>query len=182
MSLSARSPFRRLAFAAAAAAVALAAAAPASAQEQKIGVIDTERVLTASQVGKQALEGLTALRQQKQQQGEALEKELTDLQTRLQEGRMSLSADKLAELQRQAEDKALAMRRFQDDANRELAAKRDEVLAAVDQKVMPVINQYGQANGYDMIFRKFESGLIFVDEAIDVTDEVIAQLDAAGGA
>lgn len=178
--MSARSSFRRLALAAAVVLAALAAAAPASAQEQKIGVIDTERVLTASAIGKQALEGLTALRQQKQQQGEALEKELTDLQTRLQEGRLSLSADKLAELQRQAEDKALAMRRFQDDANRELATKRDEVLAAVDQKVMPVINQYGQANGFDLIFRKFESGLIFVDEAIDVTDEVIAQLDAGG--
>lgn len=182
MSKSARSPFRRIVLAVAALLVAAAAAAPAAAQAQKIGVIDTERVLTASEVGKAALEGLTALRTQKQQQGEALQQELTDLQTRLQEGRLSLSEDKLAELQRQAEDKALAMRRFQDDANRELAKKRDEVLAEVDQKVMPVINQYGQANGFDMIFRKFESGLIYVSDAIDVTDEVIAQLDAGAGA
>ena len=171
---------RRLPLIVFAAALALGVAAPLAAQAQKIAIIDTERVLTASEVGKQALESLTALRQQKQQQGEALEKELTDLRTRLEEGRLSLSEDKLAELQRQAEDKALALRRFQDDANRELAKKRDEVLAEVDKVVMPVITRYGQQNGYDLIFRKFESGLIYANDAVDITDEVIASLDAGG--
>lgn len=180
MSVSAKRFHLRLSVAAAAAVLALGVAAPLAAQAQKIAIIDTERVLTASEVGKQALESLTALRQQKQQQGESLERELQDLQTRLQEGRLSLSEDKLAELQRQAEDKALAMRRFQDDANRELAKRRDEVLAQVDQRVMPVITRYGQQNGYDLIFRKFESGLIYANEAVDITDEVIATLDAGG--
>jgi outer membrane protein len=177
-----RSWSRRLPVAVLAAALALGVAAPLAAQAQKIAIIDTERVITASDTGKQALEGLTALREQKRLEGEALEKELLDLQTRLQEGRLSLSEDKIAELQRQAEDKALAMRRFQDDANRELTKRRDEVLAQVDQKVMPVINRYGQANGYDLIFRKFESGLIYAADAVDITDEVIAALDAGGGA
>lgn len=171
----------RLPIAVLAAALALGVAAPLAAQAQKIAIIDTERVITASTTGKQALESLTTLRQQKEREGEALQKELVDLQTRLQEGRLSLSDDKIAELQRQAEDKALAMRRFQDDANRELTKRRDEVLAAVDEKVMPVINRYGQANGYDLIFRKFESGLIYAADAIDITDEVIAALDAGGG-
>lgn len=168
---------RRLSAVAVAAALALGAAAPLAAQGQKIAIIDTERILTASTTGKAALESLTALREQKTQQGQALEAQLTDLQNRLQEGRLSLSDDKLAELQRQVEDKALEMRRFQDDANRELATKRDEVLAQVDQKVMPVINRFGQEQGYDLIFRKFESGLIYAADAVDITDEVIAALD-----
>lgn len=174
-----RSRFRssRVTALAVAAVLALGAAAPLAAQGQKIAIIDTERILTTSATGKAALENLTALREQKQQQGQALEAQLTDLQNRLQEGRLSLSDDKLAELQRQVEDKAVEMRRFQDDANRELAAKRDEVLAAVDEKVMPVINRFGQEQGYDLIFRKFESGLIYAAEAVDITDEVIAALD-----
>lgn len=180
MSVSATRSRFRLPVALAAAALALGVAAPLAAQGQKIAIIDTERVLSTSAVGKVALESLTALRQQKQQQGEALQKELDDLRARFEEGRLSLSEDKLAELQRQAEDKALAMRRFQDDANRELAQKRDEVLGEVDQKVMPVITRYGQQNGFDLIFRKFESGLIYANDAVDITDEVIAALDAGG--
>ncbi len=35
---------------------------------------------------------------------------------------------------------------------------------------MPVINQVGKEQGYTLIFRKFESGLIYADEAVDITD------------
>ena len=48
--------------------------------------------------------------------------------------------------------------------------------------MFPVINQVGKEGGYTLIFRKFESGLIYADEAIDITDEVIQRLDAAGAA
>ncbi len=33
--------------------------------------------------------------------------------------------------------------------------------------------------GYTLIFRKFESGLIYADEAVDITKLVITRLDAA---
>ena len=33
--------------------------------------------------------------------------------------------------------------------------------------------------GYTMIFRKFESGLIYADEAIDITNVVIQRMDTA---
>ncbi len=44
---------------------------------------------------------------------------------------------------------------------------------------MPVINQVGKELGYNMIFRKFESGLIYADDALDITTQVIQRLDAA---
>ena len=71
------------------------------------------------------------------------------------------------------------MRRLQDDATRDLTKKRDDVLGQIDQQVMPVINQVGKELGYTLIFRKFESGLIYADEAIDITDSVIKRLDTA---
>ncbi len=46
---------------------------------------------------------------------------------------------------------------------------------------MPVINQAGKDLGYTLIFRKFESGLIYADEAIDITTIIIQRLDAAAG-
>ena len=49
---------------------------------------------------------------------------------------------------------------------------------AIDEKVMPVINQIGHEQGYTMIFRKFESGLIYADDAIDITSAVVQRLDA----
>lgn len=168
-----------------AAVLALAVCAPLAAQAQtetqqlKIAVIDTEQILLNSQAGKAALDRLKSLRAQKEEEGKQMQSELEALRDRLNEGRLSLAEDRIREMEKELEDKAIALRRFQDDANRELNKSRDELLAQVDQKVMPIINQYGQEQGYDLIFRKFESGLIFADEKADITAEVIKRLDAA---
>lgn len=170
------------AFALLLAATTLPALGQGAGEGLKIAVINTEDVVLKSKTGKDAMAAISALRDQKSTEGEALTKEVRDLQTRLTEGRLSLSEDKLAELQKEYEDKAIALKRFEDDANRELTKKRDEALAALDKKVMPVINQYGQEQGYDLIFRKYESGLIFASEAVDITAEIIRRVDAGSSA
>jgi len=159
------------------------AGTPALAQSGsvKVAVIDVERILTESSRGKAALDEIETLRKQKQSEGENLQKEIVDLRQRLNEGRLSLSEDKITELQKQLEDKTISLKRFQDDANRELGKKRDQVLKAIEDSVFPVINQIGKEQGYTLIFNKFSSGLVYADEAVDITDEVIARYNQGNG-
>lgn len=147
----------------------------------KIAVIDTERILLNSQAGKKAVAELKSAQEQKERELDRQQKEIRDLQAKIDDGRLSLAQDKLAEMEKQLEDKVIAVRRLQDDANRELQKKKDDVLGSVDQRVMPVINQVGKELGYTLIFRKFESGLIYADEAVDITPIIIQRLDAAQG-
>lgn len=169
-----------LALAAPAAVTAQQAAPAATAAGQiKIAVIDTEKILLSSQAGKKALADLKKLQEAKENELRTRAQELKDLQTKISEGRLSLAQDKLADLSKQYEEKEIAVRRLQDDATRELNKKRDEMLAAIDSRVMPVINQAGKDLGYTLIFRKFESGLIYADEAVDITSVIIQRLDAA---
>jgi outer membrane protein len=163
-------------------ALSLPAVATAQGAGPKIAVIDTEQILLASNTGKKALSDLKKLQEQKENEGKNRSQEIKDLQTKLNDGRLSLAADKINDMEKQLEDKVIALKRFQDDANRELGKRRDEILASVDQKVMPVINQIGKEQGYTLIFRKFESGLIYADEAVDITGQVIQRLDGGGGA
>ncbi|HEY8022759.1 MAG TPA: OmpH family outer membrane protein, partial [Thermoanaerobaculia bacterium] len=100
---------------------------------------------------------------------------------KIDDGRLSLAQDKLADLEKQMEDRVTGVRRMQEDASRELNKKKDDILGSVDQRVMPVINQIGKEMGYTLIFRKFESGLIYADEAVDITPAVIKRLDASQG-
>ena len=163
-------------------------AAPAPAQQTaaasgiKIAVIDTERILLNSQTGKKALADLKKLQEQKENEAKTKQQEIKDLQAKLSDGRLSLAQDKLGEMEKQLEEKLVNLRRFQEDANAELGKKRDQVLASIDQKVMPVINQVGKELGYTLIFRKFESGLIYADEAVDITASIIQRLDGAAPA
>ena len=171
-----------LAVAAAPAVAQPAAPAAAPAGPIKIAVIDTEKILLSSVAGKKALADLKKLQEAKENELRGRAQELKDLQSKISEGRLSLAQDKLAELSKQYEEKEIALRRLQDDATRELNKKRDEMLAQIDQRVMPVINQAGKDLGYTLIFRKFESGLIYADEAVDITASIIQRLDGAAPA
>jgi len=147
----------------------------------KIAVINTEQILLESQAGKKALADLKKVQEQKQGEIDKQQKEIHDLQVKIDDGRLSLAQDKLADLEKQMEDRVTGVRRMQEDASRELNKKKDDILGSVDQRVMPVINQIGKEMGYTLIFRKFESGLIYADEAVDITPAVIKRLDANQG-
>lgn len=153
--------------------------APAQPGTIKVAVIDTEKILVTSVAGKKALAELKKVQEAKEKEVGVKQQEVKDLQAKISDGRLSLAQDKLDEMQKQLEDKVILLRRMQDDATRDLNKKRDDVLSQIDQQVMPVINQAGKQLGYTLIFRKFESGLIYADEAIDITDSIIQRLDAA---
>ncbi|MEE2777975.1 MAG: OmpH family outer membrane protein [Acidobacteriota bacterium] len=141
-------------------------------------MIDVNRIMTDSARGKAVLEDLEKFQADRAAQLKVLNDEIVEMQNRFQEGRLSLAEDKLAELQAQIEDRGRAFTRAQEDANRELQNRRDEDIKAVEDQVFPVINAVGQEFGYTMIFNKFQSGLVYASEVVDITDLVIQRLDS----
>src|SRR3954467_12768384 len=128
-------------------AAAPAAAAPAAAGSIKVAVIDTEKILLSSNAGKKAVADLKKLQDQREKELGARAQELKDLQGKINDGRLSLAQDKLADLSKQYEEKEIALRRAQDDATRELTKKRDEMLAQIDDRVTRAITQASQGAG-----------------------------------
>jgi outer membrane protein len=159
----------------------VAAAAPASAQGLKIAVIDVNRIMTDSQRGKSVLAGIEKLQAERSAQLKTLNEELTEMQKRFQEGRLSLAEDKLAELQSQIEEKDRAFKRAREDAERDVQKRRADEIEKIETSVFPIINGLGKEGGYTLIFNKFQSGLVYADDTVDITNEVIKRLDAAGG-
>lgn len=159
-------------------------AAPAQAQAQgvKVAVIDVQRLVTDSVAGKEALAKLKKLQDDKIAEGKAKQDEIEALRKKLNEGRLSLADDKIAELEKQLEEKVTSFRRFQEDAERELNKSRDNSFAEIERKVSPLIEAAGREGGYTLIFNKFQSGLVYADEAADITDLIIQRFDAAAAA
>ncbi len=157
-----------------------AGAAPAA--ETKIAIIDVQRLVTDSVAGKDALAKLKKLQETKIAEGKQKSDEIDGLRKRLNEGRLSLADDKIAELEKQIEEKVTSARRFQEDAEREFNKSRDGAFQDIEKRVFPVIEKYGQENGFTYIFNKFQSGLVFAAEGTDVTDQIIQRFDAQAGA
>ena len=156
----------------------MALAMPAAAQA-RIAVIDVQRVVTESDPGKEVMQKLRALSDAKAQQGQTMQKELAALQDQFNKQRFTVSEQRQAEMSKEIEDKQIAIKRFQDDAQRELQDAQRRELGGLEERIMPIINQIGQTDGYTLIFNKFQSGLVYADEAIDVTDRVIQTFNTA---
>jgi len=158
--------------------IMMALAMPAAAQN-KIAVIDVQRVVTESDPGKEVMQKLRVLSDAKAQEGQALQQNLATLQDQFTKQRYTVSEARQAEMTKEIEDVQIAIRRFQDDAQRELQEAQRRELGGLEERILPIINQVGQAEGYTLIFNKFQSGLVYADEAVDVTDQVITMFNTA---
>jgi outer membrane protein len=170
---------KRFAFAVAAALIAAVAsaqgtaAAPAPSAGLKIGVINVERLVQESALGKEAFNRVKKLNDSKKEEGEKLSKELREMEQKLADQGSAMADDKRDALQKSYQEKAIAFKRFQDDANRDLEAAQKKELSELERRVFPVINQVGKEKGYTLILNKFQSGLVFVEDSVDITDEVL---------
>ncbi|MCK5377820.1 MAG: OmpH family outer membrane protein [Acidobacteria bacterium] len=144
-----------------------------------IAVIDIQRVVTDSDAGKEALGRLQQLQEAKIAEGRAIQERLDALREQLSKQRFTLTEAKVAELSKEIEDKGIEMRRFQDDAQRELDEARRTALGGLEERILPVIDEVGIEKNMTLIFNKFQSGLVYASEGIDITDEVIRRFNTA---
>ncbi|HVR44863.1 MAG TPA: OmpH family outer membrane protein [Thermoanaerobaculia bacterium] len=172
---------------AAAAAIALPALAQTT-TPNRVAVINVQRVLTESSAGKAALEKLRKLQNERQARLKKLDDEIRALDTDLSQRRLSLSPEKIEEMQKQISDRRISLERGAQDAERELQEARDRELQEMEKVIMPLIDEIGKEMGFAAIFNKFESGLIYASPAIEITDTVITRYNqmlagaAPGGA
>lgn len=163
--------------AAAALAQTEAAAAPPAAHPAKIAVINVERLVQESALGKEAFARVKKLNDQKKDEADRLAKELRDMEQKLADQGASLTDDKRDQLQKAYQEKAIAFKRFNDDAQRILEEAQKKELEQLEKRVLPVIQQVGKEKGYTLIFNKFQSGLVYADEGVDVTDDVLKRFN-----
>ena len=151
----------------------------AQAPSPKFGVIDVQEIVTASETGKKVFAQLETFGKDKQTELDGKRKEIEDLRAKLEAGKNTLAEARVKEMADQIEQKGIALDRALDDAKREFGRRQQELLGQIEQKVLPIITQIGHEGAYTMIFRKFDSGLIYADESTDITKTVIQKLDAA---
>jgi outer membrane protein len=161
--------------------VALAAPMFAQNAPARVAVVDVQKVLTQSVAGKAAYEKLKKMQDDRVSKAKGMDEEMKKLETDLNTKRISLAEDKLAEMAKQLSDKKIAMQRYAQDADREIGEARDRELQALQVKIEPVIDAIGKEMGLALIFNKFESGLVYASEAVEITDTVIKRFNEAAG-
>jgi len=159
------------------AAVASAQSAPGAAPTVRVAVIDVERLVRDSALGKEAFTRVKKVNDEKKAEADRLQKELRDLEQKLANQGQSLTDDKREQLQKQYQEKAIDFKSFQEKASRDMDQAQKKELADLERRVFPIISQLGKERGFTLIFNKFQSGLVFADDAADITEDVLKRFN-----
>ena len=143
----------------------------------KYAVIDVNLLVQDSAAGKEAMSRLKKAQDDKIAQRKKLTDEAEALQKQLEAQRVTLADSKVAELQKQIEDKGIALKRFDDDAQQALQEAQKKELDGLEKQIMPIIQDVGREMKLALIFNKFQSGLVYADDSLDVTDLVLRRFN-----
>lgn len=166
---------------AAAVALVLGAGVPSvSAQERpaKIAVVNLDYIVAQSPAGKELQGRLDQFMSEIRGEVERRTETARDLRRRIAEGTNSLSDDKLAELQRQYEDAQIAIKRYQDDKQREGQKMQTDGLREIEKQLEPIFVKIRDEGGYDLILNNVPGVVLMAGDRIDITQKVIERLQA----
>ncbi|MFQ6109304.1 MAG: OmpH family outer membrane protein [Candidatus Aminicenantales bacterium] len=152
----------------------------ALAQENlRIGVVNSQQVLEKSIEGKKAIAQLQEKDRSQQSSLSKLDEEIRQLETKLNTQRLTLTNEAILQLTSDLEKKRTERKRRAEDALRELQDLRLRLFNKVQSELLPIIEQLGKEKNLDIIFDLTQSGAIYFNPAIDLTEEVIKRYDAS---
>ena len=150
-----------------------------SAAEAKIGVINIQFLMENSDPGRQAMTELRGKVQSMKANVEKQKKEITKLQEEMKKQSLVLSQE--AKQDREIEFKR-KVRDFQDmtrDYDRTMRTEQERLTKPIFELAIEVIQEFGKRHKYTMMMDSRTSGLVYASEDMDVTKEVVVELNRA---
>lgn len=144
----------------------------------KIAYVDIQRIAAESSAGRASSARVQALVKQKQAEGSAKAKQLQADEQRLQQSGSVMSDDARTALQQKVQQEQIDVRRFQEDAQRQIQDLQQDLQQKFEQKLMPVIQQVVTEKGVQILLSRADAGIVWATPSLDLTSEVIQKLDA----
>lgn len=151
------------------------ATAPSSGNAPVVAVIDVSQVVAESLMGQKFTREIQQFRQQQSQELQKLQQELQNLQKRYEEQASVLSEEALIDLRSRARQKSREIDRFREDADAEINERRQAFLERLEQELRPIIGQFCQEKGIDLVFDT--QFVVFARRTLDITRDIIQRFN-----
>jgi outer membrane protein len=150
-------------------------------QGAKVAYVVLQRIANESADGRVATTRIQALQQKKAAELNEKNKQLTGIQAKLEKEGSVMNASASAELQKQAEKLNVELQRFQQDAQAEVQELQQQLQQEFQQRLEPVIQSVANEMGLHFVFNGPDAGLVWADQSLDISTEVIKKLDLSSG-
>lgn len=146
--------------------------------KDKVGYLDVQRIVSQSNLGKEARAELDKFRDSRNKQITERRTQLEGLVGAIQQERQKKSPDrvKFAQLVERAQNQKKSLERFAEDVNAELV-KRDKVLVAkILRDASSVVKDIAKKQGYSVILRNAQD-IAYLNPDANITDDVVKELN-----
>jgi outer membrane protein len=154
--------------------LALASIGAANAQV-KLAVINTQKALLDTEEIKKAQADLEARFKPRQDQMIKLQKEMEDIQTQLNSGRLNETGAQ--ELQAEGARKQRDLQRMQQDLQEDVQNERTEILQRAGSRMQDVVKKLAEEKGLDIVVDS--ANTVFYKAPFDITAEATTAYDKA---
>jgi outer membrane protein len=147
------------------------------ADNYKFGVVDIEKFQEESKSFQEIKESLKQKYESLQEKLEEKKAELVEIEKELKKQSMMLSLDAKEDKEKELEKKRRRYKYLADEFTQEMKQAQLEVRKKLAKELETVVEKIGKKDRYTMIMERRTIGLLYYDNAIDITDQVIKAYD-----
>jgi outer membrane protein len=167
-------------------AAATAADTPSTASASgttRIGIINMQQAILASNEGRRDFEALSKKFEPKQTELKGQNDEVDNLKKQLNTQGDKLNEGARANLVKTIEDKQKSLQRSYEDAQSDFQTQQNEILNRVGTKMMDVLDKYAKQNGYALVLdvSNQNSPVLWAGASTDVTKAIVDQYNTVSG-
>jgi outer membrane protein len=148
----------------------------------KIAYVDLNQVASQSKEGQAAGQRIKEMQSKIQADLDGRQKALQTAQQKLEQGGALLSDSARGQQAKEIERMQVELQRATQDANQNVGEFTQELQLEFQQRLLPVIARVAAAKNLHFIFSIADSGVVYVDPGLNVTNDVVAALDSAAPA
>ena len=146
----------------------------------KVAYVDVQQIASESSEGKSARTKIEDLSNKKTQDLQTRQKAIQDAQAKLNAGGTVMSDAARDQAEKDIERLQRDYQRAQQDAQEELQVLQRDLQMEFQRKLLPLIAKVAAEKGVHMVFSYGDSGLLWAEPALDLTNDVIKRIDSGG--
>jgi outer membrane protein len=149
------------------------------AQDTKIGVLSMQEVFRKSEAGKAALDQLKGKFEDMKSDLEKRQQELKKMRENLQKQALVLSLEAKQDKELEFKRKVRYYQDLEKTYKTKMNAEQDRLSKPIFDALVEIIEKYGKKNQFTIILDKNSqfSGLVYINESVDITNDVIVELN-----
>src|SRR5580658_5974423 len=151
----------------------------------KIGTINIEQAIFASNEGQRDFEALSKKLEPKQTELKSMNDEVESLKKQLSNQGDKLNDDSRATLVKQVEDKQKKLERSVQDARDDAQAQQNEIAQRILQKMAPIIVKYAGDKGFGLIMDTSipwpQGPVLWAGPSVDITKAIVDAYNVQSG-